>query len=77
MFNPYAGQPEEVLRPVPQSAGPERPPEKPKVMEGLLERLGRLDRDDLLLLVLVFLLAKDGEGDVLWPLAAAALYLML
>lgn len=73
MFNPYVEQSE----PYPLSApsGVEGKPSRQT--EGLLGRLGRLDSDDLLILLLIFLLAREGEGDALWPLVAAALYLML
>ena len=68
MFNPYVSRPEDALRPV------RRPPPGP---EGLLDRLGRLERDDLLILVLIYLLAKEGEPERIWPLVAVMLYLLL
>lgn len=36
-----------------------------------------MDSDDLLILLLVYLLVKEGEQDGIWPLVAAMLYLML
>lgn len=69
MFNPYVGDPARCIRPV---RG-----EKGGGLEGILGRLGRMDSDDLLILLLVYLLVKEGEQDGIWPLVAAMLYLML
>ena len=68
MFNPYVSRPEDALRPV------RRPQKAP---EGILGRLGRLERDDLLILTLIYLLAREGDPDRIWPLAAVLLYLLL
>ena len=68
MFNPYVEEPERALQPVPGKKG---------LLDGLLGRLSRLDTDDLLILLLVYLITKEGEEDSVWPLAAALLYLML
>lgn len=68
MFNPYFSSPEQSLRPA-RGGG---------TLQGLLNKLKKLDSEDILLLLLIFLLAKkDGEEENLWPLAAAAIYLML
>lgn len=68
MFNPYVASPAESLR---KSKGG-------GLLGGLLGKLKRLDSDDLLILLLIFLLSKkDGEEGDLWPLAAVAIYLML
>ena len=69
MFNPYVGEPAQCIHPVKW--------EKRSGLDGILERLGRLDSDDLLILLLVYLLAKEGDQDGIWPLVAAMLYLML
>ena len=69
MFNPYVSTPEQSLRPVREpSKGP---------LDGILGRLGRLETDDLLILALVYLLAREDEQDRIWPLVAALIYLML
>ena len=68
MFNPYVSGRENVLRPAPKPpGGPER----------ILKKLGKLDREDLLVLALIWLLAGEGEEDRIWPLVAAMLYLLL
>lgn len=66
MFNPYLAPPESALQPV-----------KGGGLGGILRRLETLDADDLVILLLLYLLAKDGEGDGIWPLAAVMLYLLL
>ena len=69
MFNPYLSSHESALHPVPgRNAGP---------LQGLARRLGNLDSDDLLLLLLIYLLARKEDADGIWPLVAVALYLML
>lgn len=72
MFNPYVSQPAEALRPVQHRGTPSG-----GLLDGLLGRLSRLDSDDLLILLLVYLLCRDGEEDGIWPLVAALLYLLL
>lgn len=68
MFNPYVSAPEQSLRPA-KGGG---------LLSGILSKLKKLDHDDLLILVLIYLLSKrDGEEGDLWPLAAVAIYLML
>ena len=68
MFNPYVSSPAQRLLKK-KSGG---------FLGGLLSKLGRLDSDDLLILLLIYLLSKkDGEEGDLWPLAAVAIYLML
>lgn len=68
MFNPYLSSPHAMLEPMPAPPGRE---------DGLLERLSNLDNDDLLLLLIIFLLMKDGKQGSIWPMAAALIYLML
>lgn len=68
MFNPYVSSPEQSLRQK-KSSG---------FLGGLLGKLKHLDSDDLLILLLIFLLSKkDGEEGDLWPLAAVVIYFML
>lgn len=69
MFNPYVSSAAKSIHPVKG--------ERAGGLEGILGRLGRLESDDLLLLLLVFLLVKEGDQDGLWPLVAVMLYLML
>ena len=64
MFNPYF-----------EASSP--PAKSPALTSGLLEKLSKLDRDDLLILCLVFLLAKKSSKDDIWPLVAVALYCFL
>ncbi len=69
MFNLYVEEPHHALQPVPErQSGP---------LDGILGRLGKLDRDDLLILLLIYLISREGEEDSIWPLAAALLYLIL
>lgn len=70
MFNPYVTGIQAALRPVHQQ-------KRDMGLETLLSRVGQLDNDDLIILLLVFLLARQGDPDGLWPLAAALLYLIL
>lgn len=69
MFNPYVGAAAQFIRPVKgaESHG----------LGSILSKLGNLDSDDLLILLLVYLLAKEGDQDGIWPLVAAMLYLIL
>lgn len=62
MFNPY------FERPAPQTQSDKT---------GLPEKLSKLDSDDLLILALVFILAKKNSNDDIWPLIAVALYCFL
>lgn len=73
MFNPYVGGVSQSLRPV-EGRGPEK-----GGLGGILSRLGNLDSGDLLLLLLIYLLVREQEDghEKIWPLVAAALYLML
>ena len=73
MFNPYVEEPVKDLHPI----GPPPSPAPGGALDGLLGKLGHLEKDDLLIGLLVYLLAKDGEQDGIWPLVAAALYLIL
>lgn len=71
MYNPYVSSLSSALQPVSRGKDPLGG------LGGLLGRLGSLDSDDLLLLLMIYLLIKDGEQDNIWPLAAALIYLML
>ena len=70
MFNPYFHRPQQML---------ERKRDDPsrQHLEGLLRRVGHLDGDDLLLLMLIFLIFKDGEKDNVWSLLAVLVYCMI
>ena len=70
MFNPYVSEVQRALRPARQQ-------KQDLGLGKLMERLGHLDNDDLIILLLVFLLARQGDRDSFWPLAAALLYLIL
>lgn len=70
MFNPYVGSLPQTLRPVPQKAS------GGNGLGAIFSKLGDLDRDDLLMLLLIYLLVKEGDQDGIWPLVAAALYLL-
>ena len=71
MFNPYVSEPAQALRPVPRRNAPGG------LLEGLMGRLRNLDSDDLLILLLVYLVSREGEEDGIWPLVAVLIYLML
>ena len=62
MFNPYFETPA---------------PQPPSKAGGLQEKLSKLDSDDLLMLALVFILARKSNKDDMWPLIAVALYCFL
>lgn len=70
VFNPYLMSLGSVLQPV--SASGSKDP-----MGAIFSRLRKLDSDDLILLLIIFLLVKDGDRDNLWPMVAALLYLIL
>lgn len=70
MFNPYVTGIQAALRPAGQQ-------KQELGLNTLLGRLGQLDNDDLIILLLVFLLARQGDTEGFWPLAAALLYLIL
>lgn len=70
MFNPYVSEVQGALRPA-------RQPKSDPGLGKLMDRLSHLDNDDLIILLLVFLLARQGDKDSFWPLAAALLYLIL
>ena len=70
MYNPYFHEPIKMLERKTDS-GFSAP------LRSLINRIQQLDSDDLLLLLLIFLLFRDGERDHLWPLLAALVYCML
>ncbi len=68
MFNPYVSAPGSALRPVSGSG--------PGPGSAILGRLNRLDSDDLLILLLIYLVLRQ-EDQGIWPFVAMGLYLML
>ena len=70
MFNPYFHESGGILE---CSSG--RKNENPVDM--ILQKFKRLDNDDLLILMLIFLLFRDGKRESIWPLLAALVYCML
>lgn len=67
MFNPYFSEPREALE----------KPHNTEPWNGLMHRLHNLDGDDLFLLLLVFLLIREGQQEERWPLVAALIYCVL
>lgn len=74
MFNPYVGSAAQSIRP---AAGKQASGGLGAGLGSILSKLGNIDTDDLLMLLLVYLLVKEGEADGVWPLVAAMLYLIL
>lgn len=70
MYNPYFHEPSQMLRQ--KDTGTMNQP-----LDGLLKRIGHLDSDDLLVLLLIFILFRDGKKDGIWPLLAALVYCIL
>lgn len=70
MFNPYVMDVSGALEPAPARHGKDP-------LRGMMDRLGRMDSDDLLLMLIIYLLVKDGNSDSIWPMIAALIYLML
>ncbi len=70
MYNPFFQDPAQMLEQNKKSKGQNS-------MGGFMERLRGLDRDDLLILLLIFLLFQDENQDNIWPLLAALVYCML
>ena len=69
MFNPYVGSAAQWIRTVTgKGAGS---------LGGILSKLKQIDNDDLLILLLIYLLIKEGDQDGIWPLVAAMLYLLM
>ncbi len=66
MFNPYF----EPTPPVEQAA-------TPVVSGGILDKLKSLDKDDLIMLALIFTLVRSSSKEDIWPLVAVMLYCML
>lgn len=70
MYNPYLSSIGAFLRPVTrQRSG--------SLFGGILNRLRHLDEDDLLLILILFFLMKNGDKEGQWPLLAAIVYCML
>lgn len=67
MFNPY-------FEPEPRET---QPPQKVASSSGILDKLKHLDKDDLLMLALIFILTKGSSKEDIWPLVAVMLYCML
>ena len=72
MFNPYIAspEPEPLPKPLPE-------PPRESLLPDLKGLLSRLDRDDLMVALLVYLLSRREFGEDLWPLMAAGLFLLL
>lgn len=70
MYNPYFHEPIKMLER--KTDGGFSAP-----LHSITNRIQQLDSDDLLLLLLIFLLFRDGERDYLWPLLAVLVYCML
>lgn len=68
MYNPYLNTTKQMLEPVRERKG---------LMEGLVTKLRRLDEDDLLLMLIVYLVVRNGDRDDVWPLLAALVYCIL
>lgn len=66
MFNPY-------FEPTP----PEEQAAIPVASGGILDKLKALDKDDLLMLALIFALVRSSSKEDIWPLVAVMLYCML
>ncbi len=71
LYNPYLGPVGEMLEPVRGNSGRSDP------LGGILKGLSRLDGDDILLMMIIYLVLRDGEKENLWPLLGALLYCML
>ena len=67
MFNPY-------FEPCLQENSTEH---TPSPSGGILDKLKTLDKDDLLMLGLIFVLARRNTKDEIWPLVAVMLYCLL
>ena len=67
MFNPY-------FEPSPRE--PSVPQPSP-LSGGVLDKFKNLDKDDLLMLALIFVLSKSNSKEDIWPLVAVMLYCML
>lgn len=70
MYNPYLHGIGSFLRPVTEKGAG-------GLFGGILQRLRCLDEDDILLLLILFLLMKNGEREGQWPLLAAMIYCIL
>ena len=70
MFNPFFHEPIQMLEK--QTGSPQFNP-----ANMIMQRISQLDGDDLLILLLIFLIFKDGKKDNVWPIIAALVYCML
>lgn len=68
MYNPYLNRPEQMLESIHQGSPP---------LGGLLQKLNRLDQDDLLMLLILYLVMGEGKQGDVWPLLAVLLYCIL
>lgn len=68
MFNPYLNRPEQMLEPIRKRQAP---------LDGIVKKLKTLDRDDLLVLAILYLAMGEGKQEELWPLLAVLLYCIL
>lgn len=67
MFNPYF-EPAAQATNSPQSAASS---------SSILDKFKSLDKDDLLMLALIFVLVKSNSKEDIWPLVAVMLYCIL
>lgn len=67
MFNPYI----EPNIPEPTAK------KNQSAMGGIFDKLKSLDQDDLLMLALIFILARKNSKEDIWPLVAVIIYCML
>lgn len=68
MFNPYISEPAQALEPISKRQEP---------LGGFLNQIRQLDGDDLLVMLILYLLLRDGKQDELWPLLGALMYCIL
>ena len=82
MYNPYVSHDGPCLTPVPRPHSEPRQPRHHDNPAGsfslrLISHLRRLDRDDLLIIAILYLLLKDDNCADLWPLLAILIYILL
>ena len=70
MYNPFLNSTAEMLEPVYRR-------KKDGFMERIFGRISSLDGDDLLIMLIIYLIMKDNEKEDIWPLLAALLYCVL
>lgn len=68
MYNPYLNTTKQMLEPVNGTRD---------ITGGILRKLHQLDSDDILIMLIVYLVMRDGKKDDIWPLLAALMYCFL